>query len=100
MVNHITCPKCGTEIPVTTTTTGRLGRKRLDIPFKNICEALQLYQDRDQAAEKLGCSVAYIYNACKGQGTNPKEVMEGKRNKIGQLVELEGNLSHDANTRL
>ena len=78
LTNHITCPKCGAEIPVTTTTTGRLGRKRLGIPFKNIYEALQLYQDRDRAAEKLHCSVAYIYNTCKEHGTNPKDVMEAK----------------------
>jgi len=78
MTKYITCPKCGEKIPIATSPTNRMGRKRLGIPFKNICEALRLYKDRDQAAERLGCSVAYIYNACKEHGTNPKDVMEGK----------------------
>lgn len=72
----IQCPHCGKSISV-----NRLGRKRLDIPFKNVYEALQLYQDTGQAAEKLSCSVGYIYNVCKEQGTTPRDVMEIKARK-------------------
>lgn len=75
MTKYITCPECGAKIPVA---MSRLGRKKLNIPFKIICEALQLYQDTGQAAKKLGCSVGYIYGACKEQGTTPRDVMEAK----------------------
>jgi len=63
---NMTCPNCGTKIPVA---KSAVGRKRLNIPFKNVCEALQLYQDTGQAARELRCSVGYIYGACKEQGT-------------------------------
>jgi hypothetical protein len=55
-----------------------LGHKRLNIPFKNVCEALRLYRDVAQAAKELGCSVGYIYNACKEQGTTPRDVIKGE----------------------
>jgi hypothetical protein len=56
----------------------RLGRKRLNIPFKNVYEALRAYRDVGQAAKELGCSVGYIYNACKEQGTTPRDVIKGE----------------------
>jgi len=80
LAKDITCPKCGTSIPIA---MSRLGRKRLDIPFKNVCEALCVYQDIARAAEKLGCSVGFIYNACKDHGTKPKDVMEARSNRTG-----------------
>ena len=78
MVNNITCPKCGAEIPVTTTPTNRTGRKPLAIPVENVYNALRSSSTIGQAAEKLGCSRAHIYMALLEQGTTPKEVMEAK----------------------
>ena len=39
----------------------RIGRKRLGIPSQTICEALQRSSKVVDAAEKLHCSVSYIY---------------------------------------
>jgi hypothetical protein len=80
MTKYITCPKCRAKIPIA---TSRLGRKRLNIPFKNVCEALQLYRDVGQAAKELDCSVGYIYGICKQQGTTPRDVMEAKASNEG-----------------
>ena len=44
----------------------------------NVCEALELHCDVGQAAKELGCSVGYIYNACKEHGTAPRDVMKAK----------------------
>ena len=52
----ITCPYCHTEIVV-----NGLGRKKLDVPVKNICDALAKYSNITRAAESLGCSRGYIY---------------------------------------
>ena len=76
---YLVCPGCGATLPIK-----RSGRKRLGIPVKIICDKLQLYRDVDAAAKELGCSRAYIYKVLKERGTTPKDVMEGKRNKIGQ----------------
>jgi len=38
-----------------------LGRKKLDVPVKNICDALAKYSSITQTAKSLGCSREYIY---------------------------------------
>ena len=75
---QVTCPVCGARIAIA---TGKSGRKRLNLPVKNIYNALQLYSSAAQAAEKLGCSRGYIYKVCKEQGTTPRDVMEMKGRK-------------------
>lgn len=69
-----TCPQCGAKIRV----KGTGGRKPLAIPFKNICEALQLYQDRARAAKELHCSEGYLYQVLKEHGMTMKDVIEAK----------------------
>jgi len=39
LTNHITCPTCGTQIPIA---SNRLGRKSYNIPFTKVCKALQV----------------------------------------------------------
>ncbi|MBA7682588.1 hypothetical protein ES703_90940 [subsurface metagenome] len=68
-----TCPKCGATLPVR-----RSGRKKLNIGVKNICDALRACRDIALAAEKLGCSWAYIYQQLGKCGMRPKEVVQGK----------------------
>ena len=50
----------------------------MDIGVKNICDALRAYRDVALAAEKLGCSRAYIYQQLEKQGMSPREVVQGK----------------------
>jgi len=69
----IQCPHCGERIVV-----NGLGRKRLDIPLKNICEALQSERSVASAAEKLHCSQGYIFNVLKAQRLKPRDIIEGK----------------------
>ena len=52
-----------------------LGRKRLNIPLKNVREALQAYHRVDAAAQELGCSQGYIFNLLKANGLKPKDVI-------------------------
>ena len=61
----ITCPCCHTEI-----TVNGLGRKKLDMPVKNIYDALARYSSITLAAESLGCSRGYIYKILKEQKVN------------------------------
>ena len=69
----VQCPNCGERVVV-----NGLGRKRLNIPLKNICEALQSERSMAAAAEKLHCSQGYIFNALKLQGLKLKDIIEGK----------------------
>jgi hypothetical protein len=69
----IQCPNCGKSVVV-----NGLGRKKLNIPFKNVYDALQAYRDVGQAATGLGCSRSYIYKVCKDRGTTPIDVIEAK----------------------
>lgn len=62
----IICPGCGKEIEV-----NGLGRKKLDIPVKNIYDALAAYPTVTMAAQSLGCSRGYIYKILKEQGVLP-----------------------------
>ena len=74
----IQCPHCGERIVV-----NGLGRKRLNIPLKNICEALQSEQNVASAARELHCSQGYIFNALKAQGLKPRDIIEEKVTERG-----------------
>ncbi len=52
----ILCPHCGKTMEV-----NGLGRKRLDIPVKNVYDALAKHPTIKAVAESLGCSRGYIY---------------------------------------
>ena len=64
------CPKCGEPVVV-----NGLGRKRLNIPLKNVCEALQVHQHVESAAKELHCSQGYIFNALKANGLKLKDII-------------------------
>lgn len=68
---EVQCPNCGETVEV-----NGLGRKSLNIPLKNILDALQTYRSVAAAAEKLGCSRSYIFNALKTKGLNLKGVIQ------------------------
>jgi hypothetical protein len=63
----VRCPHCGKTVVV-----NGLGRKPLNIPLKNICEALQRLRSVEAAASELGCSQGYIFNVLKAVNVNPK----------------------------
>ncbi len=65
------CPVCGHPIQVQ-----GLGRKPLNIPLKNICERLRACKDISAAANQLGCSQGYIYNALKAKGLKVKDIID------------------------
>ena len=69
----VQCPNCGERVVVS-----GLGRKRLNIPLKNICEALQSEGNAVSAAKELHCSQGYIFNALRKRGLKPKDIIEGK----------------------
>ena len=69
--------------------TSRLGRKPLNISVKNICDTLQSSCNIALAAEKLGCSRAYIYKVLKSEGLSPRQVIEAKQ-KEGILLRNRG----------
>jgi len=71
----VQCPYCGKSI-----TVNGLGRKRLNIPLKNVCETLQSHRSVDAAAQKLNCSQGYIFQELKKIGKTPKEVISEKGN--------------------
>jgi len=74
----VKCPNCGERVVV-----NGLGRKRLNIPLKNICEALQSEQNVASAAKGLHCSQGYIFNALKAQGLKPRDIIEEQVTKRG-----------------
>ncbi|MFC1945467.1 hypothetical protein ACFLWF_01795 [Chloroflexota bacterium] len=67
----INCPSCGKPVVV-----NGLGRKRLDIPLKNICDELQAHKNVKTAAEQLNCSSGYIFKVLKANGLKLKDVIE------------------------
>lgn len=69
----IVCPNCGKTLPL-----NRSGRKPKNTPFKNISEALRACQNTELAAEKLGCSVGYIYQELNKKRLKPRDVINGK----------------------
>ena len=68
----VRCPHCGETIVV-----NGLGRKRLNIPLKNVSECLQAHRDVVTAANELGCSQAYIFGVLKANGLKLKDVISG-----------------------
>ncbi len=66
----VQCPHCGKPVPV-----NGLGRKRLDIPLKNVLESLQAYRDVTAAARELGCSPSYIFGVLKKNGSKLNDVI-------------------------
>ena len=71
----VPCPNCGKPVVVS-----GLGRKKLNIPLKNVCESLRAYRSVDAAAQELNCSQGYIFNALKVNGLKVKDVIN-KRTK-------------------
>ncbi len=59
----VRCPHCGERVVV-----NGLGRKPLNVPLKNICEALRACGSVASAARELHCSQGYIFNALKASG--------------------------------
>ena len=68
----IPCPHCGESVVV-----NGLGRKPLNIPLKNVYEALRTHGSVVTAANKLGCSQAYIFKVLKDNGLKLKDVFKG-----------------------
>lgn len=66
----VQCPHCGHPVVI-----NGLGRKRLNIPLKNICESLQVHSDISATAEELHCSQGYIFNALKANGLRLKDII-------------------------
>ena len=68
----IQCPNCGQSVVV-----NGLGRKRLNIPLKNVCESLQIHRNVLAVASELGCSEAYIFGVLKANGLKLRDVING-----------------------
>lgn len=56
----------------------RIGRKPLNIPVKNVCDALQACANITAAARKLECSRGYIYKELGEYGVRPEDVIKGR----------------------
>ena len=70
----IPCPHCGKSVVV-----NGLGRKPLNIPLKNVCEALQAHSNVVEAARELGCSPAYIFGVLKAKRLKLKDVVKEQK---------------------
>ena len=68
----VRCQHCGKSVVVK-----GLGRKRLNIPLKNVCEALQAHRSMVSAAQEIGCSEGYIFGVLKANGLKLKDVIKG-----------------------
>jgi len=68
----IPCPHCGKSVAV-----NGLGRKRLNIPLKNIYECLRKYRSVATVAQELGGSQGYIFKVLKVNDLRLKDVLEG-----------------------
>ena len=72
------CPNCGEPVVV-----NGLGRKRLDIPLKKVCDALRTYRNVKSAAKELKCSPGYIFNELKANGLKLKDIIvNGKSSNL------------------
>lgn len=71
---EIECSKCGETI-----TIRGIGRKPLNIAVINVYDTLKNYRSVVTAANKLGCSRAYIYKILKTEGLKPEDVIKGKK---------------------
>lgn len=72
----VQCPRCGSTVPV-----HGLGRKRLNIPLKNILDALQKHRSIIPAARELQCSPAYIFKTLKANGLTVKNLVGSNTGK-------------------
>lgn len=70
----VECPYCGNSVVV-----NGLGRKRLNIPLKNISDCLQAHRNVVTAANELGCSPAYIFGVLKVNGLKLKDVISATK---------------------
>lgn len=68
----VQCPHCGKTVVV-----NGLGRKPLNIPLKNVCDALQAHRSVGMAAKELNCSRGYIFNKLKAHGLKLRNVIGG-----------------------
>ena len=66
----VECQHCGKPVVV-----NGLGRKRLNIPLKDVCEALRVHRSVETAAQELGCSQGYIFNVLKTNGLRLKDII-------------------------
>jgi len=66
----VKCPNCGKAVVV-----NGLGRKRLNISLKNVCESLQAHRNVVAAAQDLNCSQGYIFKVLKDNGLKLKDVI-------------------------
>ena len=73
------CPNCGKTVVI-----GGLGRKRLNISLKNICDALRAHGNVAAAAKELRCSQGYVFNALKANGLRLQDVIDGKGDSLPQ----------------
>ena len=64
----VQCPNCGKPVVV-----HGLGRKKLNMPLKNICESLCAHRSVVEAARELGCSPGYIFGVLKANGLKLKD---------------------------
>ena len=69
----VKCPHCGKSVAIK-----GLGRKRLNIPLKNVCESLQAHKNVVAAANELNCSQGYIFGVLKANGLKLKDVIKEK----------------------
>lgn len=67
----VQCPNCGHSVVV-----NGLGRKRLNIPLKNILDMVSRHTTVASAAKELGCSPAYIFGVLKANGLRLKDVLK------------------------
>lgn len=67
----VQCPNCGESVVV-----NGLGRKPLNIPLKNVCDALQRHSSVVAATRELGCSQGYIFGVLKDNGLKLKDVVK------------------------
>ncbi len=70
---EVQCPNCGERVAV-----NGLGRKKLNIPLKNVCESLRAHRNVLAVAKELGCSQGYIFGVLKTNGLKVKDVIGGK----------------------
>lgn len=70
------CPKCGEKIVVK-----GLGRKPLNIPLKNVYDAIQADGSVAGAAREIDCSRGYIYKVLKDNGVGLSDVFSEQNHR-------------------
>lgn len=70
----VQCPHCGEMVAV-----HGLCRKRLNLPIKNVLEAIKAHRSVAGAARELRCSPAYIFGVLKANGKKLKDVLDERR---------------------